>query len=113
MVKIYHNPRCKKSRAGLSYLQEKNKDFEIIEYLKKPLSTEQLEKLLVKLDKKPEDILRKQEDVYRKQFKGKNFTDSEWVKIMTEHPKLIMRPIVEAQHKAVIGDPPENINDLV
>ena len=112
MYKIYHNPRCRKSRAGLQYLQDKNAEFEVREYLKETLSEDELKDLLTKLDKKPEEILRKQEEAYKKQFKGKNFSDDEWVKIMVENPKLIQRPIVVKGYKAVIGDPAEEIDRL-
>ncbi|RLD34606.1 MAG: arsenate reductase, partial [Bacteroidetes bacterium] len=65
MLKIYHNPRCKKSRAGLAYLQEKTSDFEIREYLKDPFTTEELVNALKKMNKNPVDIIRKQEDVFK------------------------------------------------
>ena len=113
MYKIYHNPRCKKSRAGLQYLQEKGIVPEVYEYLKNPLTEEELKDLLVRLNKKPVEIIRTQEEVYRKEFKGKNFTNDEWVKIMLENPKLIHRPIVVKGPKAVIGDPAENIDVIL
>ena len=112
MIKIYHNPRCKKSRAGLEYLKQKGIDFEIVEYLKNPLTEDELKELLMKLNKKPQEMIRTQEAVYKQNFKGKNFTDDEWVKIMIENPKLIKRPIVVKDNKAVWGDPAENIEEL-
>ena len=112
MLKIYHNPRCRKSRAAVEFLSEKGVDFTIVDYFREPLTEENLKRLLMKLNKKPEDILRKQEDIYKKQFRGKNFTGEEWMKIMVEYPKLIQRPIIEKEHKAVIGDPLENINEI-
>ena len=113
MYKIYHNSRCKKSRAGLQYLQEKGIDPEIIEYLKTPIKEEDLKDLLIRLHKKPTEIIRTQESVYKADFKGKNFTDDEWVKILLENPKLIHRPIVVKGPKAVIGDPASNIDVLL
>jgi arsenate reductase len=112
MIKIYHNPRCKKSRAGLEYLKGKGVDFEIIEYLKNPISEDEFKDVLMKLNLRPQDMIRTQEDIYKKQFKGKNFTDDEWVKIMVENPKLIKRPIVVKDYKAVWADPPENMDEL-
>jgi arsenate reductase (glutaredoxin) len=112
MLRIYHNPQCKKSRAGLQYLQTKNIPFEIVEYLKNPLSEKDLEKLLVKLDKKPEEVFRKQEEYFKKNLRGKNFNAHEWVRILAENPRLLQRPIIEMDFKAVIGDPIENI-DLI
>ncbi len=112
MITIYHNSRCKKSRAGLEFLKSKTNDFTIVEYLKNPIDEGELEKLLAKLNKKPQEMIRTQEAVYKQNFKGKDFTDKEWVKIMVENPKLIKRPIVVKDNKAVWGDPAENINEL-
>jgi arsenate reductase (glutaredoxin) len=109
MFTIYHNPRCKKSRAGLQYLQSKTDDIKIVEYLKNPLTEAELKDLLMKLNKKPFEMIRTQEAVYKQNFKGKNFTDDEWVKIMVENPKLIKRPIVVKGNKAVWGDPAEEL----
>jgi arsenate reductase (glutaredoxin) len=113
MIRIYHNPQCKKSRAGLNYLQGKGVPFEKVEYLKQLLTEKQIEKLLVKLNKKPAEIIRIQEEYYRKNLKGKGFSDYEWIRILAQNPKLIQRPIIEAEYKAVIGDPIENIDLLL
>ena len=113
MIKIYHNPRCKKSRAGLKYLEEKGVEFEIVEYLKNPLTEEELKDILIKMNIKPTEVIRTQEEVYRKQFKGKNFTNDEWVKVLVENPKLIKRPIVVKNYKAVWADPPENLDRML
>ncbi len=110
MFTIYHNPRCKKSRAGLQFLQSKTNDFKVVEYLKNPFTDAELKDLLVRLNKKPQEMIRTQEAIYKQNFKGKNFTDDEWVKIMIENPKLIKRPIVVKGSKAVWGDPAEEIN---
>ena len=109
MLKIYHNPSCKKSRAGFQYMKESGKDFEVVEYLKNPLSEKELEKLLVKLNMKPSELLRTQETYFKQHLKGKKFEDHELVKIILQNPKLMQRPIVEGAYKAVIGDPVENI----
>ena len=113
MLKIYHNTRCKKSRAGLQYLQEKGLEPEIIEYLKTPISEEQFRVILMKLNKSPLEMVRTQEAIYKSDFKGKNFNDDEWIKIIIENPKLLKRPIIETKHKAVWGDPVENIEDIL
>ena len=113
MIKIYHNPQCRKSRAGLQYLKDKKIPFEIVEYLKNPLTEKQLETLLAKLNKKPSEIVRTQEDYYKKNLKGKAFNDHEWVRILLQNPRIIQRPIVEKNYKAVIGDPAENIDLLL
>jgi arsenate reductase len=106
MYTIYHNPRCKKSRAGLAYLQENGIEHQVREYLKDPLSEEELQNLLMKLNKKPLDMIRTQEEYYKKQLKGLRLTDEEYLKEMVAHPKLIQRPIVEGKYKAVVGRSP-------
>jgi arsenate reductase (glutaredoxin) len=113
MITIYHNPRCKKSRAGLHYIEEKGITPEIKNYLKDGITEEEFKDLLMKLNKKPHDMVRTQEADYKNKFKGKNFTDDEWARIMVETPKLIKRPIVVKGYKAVWGDPPEEIDVLL
>ena len=112
MYTVYHNPRCKKSRAGLHYVKEKGMEHQVREYLKEPLSEDELSRLLMKLHIKPQEMVRTQEEYYRKELKGLTLNDEEWIKIMTQNPKLIRRPIVEGKYKAVVGDPPENIDQL-
>ena len=112
-MKIYHNPRCSKSRETLKMIQEKQPGVEIVDYLKNPPSTAEIKNLLQKLNMKAEELLRKNEDIYKKQFKGKNFNEEEWIQIMSENPKLIERPIVVKGNKAVLGRPPENVESLL
>lgn len=112
-MKIYHNPRCKKSRAGLAFLAEKGIDPEVREYLKYPLSKEELEQLVRKLGIPAVELVRKQEEKFRKELKGKTISEKEWIRILAENPKLIRRPIIEKDKKAVIGDPVENIQPLL
>lgn len=112
MITVYHNPRCKKSRAGLQYVTEKNMEFRVREYLKEPLTEVELTTLVMKLHIKPVELVRTQEEIFKKELKGLNMNDEEWIKVMVENPKLIHRPIVEGKYKAVVGDPPENIDKL-
>ena len=112
MYTIYHNPRCKKSRAGLAYLTEKTKEFQVREYLKDLLTEKELTALIMKLHIKPVELVRTQEEYYKKQLKGLQMNNEEWIKVMVENPKLIQRPIVEGKYKAVVGDPAENIDKL-
>ncbi|MFZ5939172.1 MAG: ArsC/Spx/MgsR family protein [Bacteroidota bacterium] len=113
MLTIYHNPRCKKSRAGLEFLKSSGTAFRTRNYLLEKLTVEELRRLIMKLKIKPEDLVRKQEEMYRKELKGKSFTEDEWLRILAENPFLIRRPIVESQVKAVIGDPPEEMGILL
>ena len=112
MYTIYHNPRCSKSRKGLAYVQSKTDQVEVVEYLKDPFTQDSFKKILMKLNKKPFEMVRAQEAIYKSDFKGKNFNDDEWVKIMVENPKLINRPIVVKENKAVWGNPVEEIDVL-
>ena len=112
MYTIYHNPRCKKSRAGLIYATKRKMDLQVREYLKEPLNEAELTALVMKLHVKPRELVRTQEEIFRKELKGLNLTDEEWIKVMVEYPKLIHRPIVEGKYKAVVADPPENIDRL-
>lgn len=111
-MKIYHNPRCTKSRLTLALIEEAGIQPEIIKYLENVPSKEELLDLLMKLNLKPEDILRKGEVAYKEIIKGKTFGDEELIQIMIENPKLIERPIVVRGNKAIIGRPPENVKDL-
>lgn len=109
---IYHNPRCMKSRQTLALIKEHNVEPEIIEYLKTPPTEAELRKILMKLNLHPQDIIRKGERLFKEKFKGMNFNEDEWVRILSENPVLIERPIVVRGNKAVIGRPPENVENL-
>ena len=110
--KVYHNNRCKKSRAGLEYLKTKTKDLEVVDYLKNGLTREDLHEMVLKLNIAPSQLIRTQEKYFKKELKGRSFTEHEWINIITENPKLLKRPVVITRHKAVIGDPPDNIDKL-
>jgi len=112
-MKIYHNPRCSKSRAGLQYLENKTSNFEIVKYLEEGISAKELGELIAKTGKKPFDFVRTQEQDYKDEFKGKVLSDQEWIKVLAENPKLLQRPIVVNGDKAVLGNPPENIDHIL
>ena len=112
-MKIYHNPRCTKSRQALALLEENDVKPEIILYLDKPPTKTALKKILKMLGIKPEQLLRKGEAIYKENYKGKELTDAEWIDAMIAHPKLIERPIIVNGDKAVIGRPTENVLDLL
>ena len=113
MIKIYHNNRCSKSRCGLELLEQSGKPFEIVKYLDDLLSKEELERIIKILNIKPIDLVRKNETIWKTNFKGKELSDTEIIGAMVENPKLIERPIVINKNKAVIGRPPELILDIV
>ncbi len=113
MIKIYHNNRCSKSRNGLKLLQESGKDFEVINYLEDIPSKETLQEIINLLDIKPIELVRKNEAIWKEQYKGKDLTDDEVITAMIDNPKLIERPIVVNENKAVIGRPTENILNII
>lgn len=112
MVKIYHNNRCSKSRGACYTLEENGIKTEIIEYLKTPPTQAEIKDILEKLDMKAFDIVRKNEELYKSNFAGTKFSESEWIKILSENPILIERPIIVHGNKAVIGRPPERVLEL-
>lgn len=112
-MKIYHNSRCSKSRDSFNFLTEKGIEFETIEYLKTPLTKQELTELLAKLNIPAKDLIRKGEADFKENFKGKELTEDQWIEAMVQFPKLIERPIVVKGDKAVIGRPIEKVIDLI
>ena len=112
-MKIYHNPRCRKSREGLKYLESKKINFKIIEYFKNNLSSKQIRNILKKLQFKPIELVRKNEVIWKEKYKGKDFSDDELIIILSNEPKLIERPIIVGENSAVLARPVENIDKLL
>ena len=110
ILNIYHNPRCAKSRNGLKYLQSKTTGYIISDYLKNGITIEELKEIILKMHVKPFELVRQNEVSFRKELKGRSFTDEEWLTIIVENPKLLRRPIILGKRRAVVGDPVENID---
>lgn len=110
---IYHNPRCSKSRATLALLKERGIEPKIIEYLNTPPTAKELKAIVNKLGIKPEALVRKGEAVYKEKFAGKALSDAQWIEALASNPVLIERPIVVRGERAVIGRPPENVEQLL
>lgn len=109
-VKIYHNPRCSKSRQTLQLLQEQGIEPEVIEYLKTPPSVQELDDILQKLGLEPRELMRKKEADYKaNHFDDASLSREALIAAMVKHPVLIERPIVLANDKAAIGRPPEDV----
>lgn len=113
MIKIYHNPRCGKSREGLAILEKSQQRFEIIKYLETPPTRVELEKIIEQLGIKPIELIRIKENVWIEHFKGKNLSDSEVIDAILTYPILMERPIVIKGKKAVLGRPPEKIENIL
>lgn len=113
MITIYHNPRCRKSREGLEIVEKSGQDFEKREYLKNPLTEAELEKLISKLQIAPVQLVRKNESIWKENYKDRDLSDRELISILAENPKLMERPVVEKDDKAVIGRPPSNIEKIL
>ncbi|VTQ00568.1 arsenate reductase (glutaredoxin) [Sphingobacterium daejeonense] len=113
MIKIYHNNSCSKSRAAFELLKDKNLEFEIHEYLKNVPSKEELKEIIVLLNIKPFDLMRKNQSSFKEKYNQMILTDEEWIDVMLENPILIERPIVIKDGQAAIGRPIENIINLL
>ena len=111
---IYHNPRCSKSRQTLQLLHENSAQPEIIEYLKTPPSTDELNNILDMLDIEPRQLMRTKEAEYQENhLDDPNLSRDQLIEAMVKHPKLIERPIVISNGKAAIGRPPELVLEIL
>lgn len=109
-IRIYHNPRCSKSRETLQLLQTHDAEPEIVEYLKEPPDVATLTQLLDLLGMEPRDLMRKKESDYKASgADAPDLSREQLIELMVEHPKLIERPIVVANGKAALGRPPEQV----
>lgn len=102
-VIIYHNPRCGKSRKALEILKKHGIQPKIREYLKEPLSSEELRKLVKKLSIKPIDWIRQKENIFKEKYKGRLLTDEQWIEALAENPILMERPVIEYGESAIIA----------
>lgn len=109
---VYHNSKCSKSRNAIDFLREKGVEFSVVKYLKTPLNKEELKNIVVKLGIDPLDLIRKGEPEFKENFKNKSLTNNEWLDAMVKFPKLIERPIVLTDVKAIVARPTERINEL-
>lgn len=114
-ARIYHNPRCSKSRQAIALLEKHDIDFEVIEYLSDPPTEKELDDICKKLGVEPQAIIRtKEKRLSELGLSGKDQRKrSEWLKLMVDNPILIERPIIICGNKAAIGRPPENVLDVL
>jgi arsenate reductase (glutaredoxin) len=113
-ITIYQKPTCTKCRVTLGILKDRGVDFEAINYYETPVTEDELRGLIEKLGITPRELLRKDEQVYRELKLGQSdFSDDELISLMVENPDLIQRPIVVRGDRAVLGRPPENVEELL
>lgn len=110
-VRIYHNPRCSKSRAALALLRERGLEIEVIHYLDNPPTATTLRQLVQKLGSPAATLLRTAEPEFRL-YADRTLSDDEIIELLVQHPELLQRPIVEAATAARIGRPPANVLEL-
>ncbi|MBF4471582.1 MULTISPECIES: arsenate reductase family protein [Flavobacterium] len=113
MIQIYHNQRCGKSRSCLLFLEESNKDFEIINYLSTPPTAAELTVLLKQLNFSPIELVRQKEKIWIENFKGKTLTDDQIIQAMAENPILIERPIIVKDGQAIIGRDLDKVSPFI
>jgi len=113
MIKIYHNNRCSKSRCGVELLENSGKEYEVVKYLETIPSVDELKHIITLLGITPIQLVRKNEAIWKENYKGKDLSDADIILAMTENPKLIERPIVVNGTKAIIGRPTEAILDII
>ena len=113
-VVVWHNPRCRKSRAGVKYLEEKDVEFEIVDYIKNGVDVQELARIIRLSGRPVSEFIRTNEKEYRELgLKGKELTPEEFAQIVAEHPKLLQRPIVVAGDKVVLAQPPERVEEIL
>ena len=113
-ITIYEKPTCTKCREMDKLLRERGVPFEKINYYIEPLTKKKLTELIRKMNIKPRDLLRKSEPLYKELgLANDEFSDSELIGLMIEHPDLLQRPIVERGDRAVLGRPTENVKELL
>jgi arsenate reductase len=103
MIKMYHNPRCGKSRSCLALLEQSGQEYEIVKYLEQPPTVTEVVSLLQKLNKMPLELVRQKEKIWIEKFKNKPMTTDEIIQAMVSNPILIERPILIKKDKAIIG----------
>ena len=110
---IYHNNRCRKSREALQYLTENNIPHKIVHYLETPLNAEELKEILNALGHSADQLLRKQETIWKSEYKHRTLDEDALIQAMVDHPKLIERPIVSSGKKAVVARPIEKLHQFL
>ena len=113
-IKIWHNPRCRKSREGLQYLKDRGIEPEIFDYLKEGIDANELAKVIKLTGLPVKEFIRTNETEYKELgLKGKDLSVEEFARIAADHPKLLQRPIVIKGNTAVLGRPTDKIDHVL
>jgi len=113
-IKIYHNPRCSKSRQTLELIRQQGIEPEVIEYLKSPPSQNELQDILSRLNMEPRQLMRTKEAEYKENnLDSEKLSNKQLIDAMVKNPKLIERPIVINNEKVALGRPPENVLEIL
>lgn len=114
MLRIYHNPRCSKSRAALAILEDAGKHPDIIKYLDTPPSEDRLRAMIAKLDISAVNLLRKGENEYKTLgLDRKKLDDEDAIEALLTQPKLMERPVIETEDRAFVARPPERVQEIL
>ena len=112
-MKIYHNPRCAKSRAGLQFLEENGYKTEVVNYMKDGITEDEVRSILQLTGMGAFELVRTQEELYKTEYKDKEIGEDEWVSILSANPKLLKRPVVVNGKKAILAQPANLIDEIL
>jgi arsenate reductase (glutaredoxin) len=112
MITIYYNPKCSKCRIAKEDLESTGENFEVVEYLKTPITERELKSIIKKLGLPLKSIIRTKEEVWKK-FVDKNYSDEELVQIVIQHPILLQRPIIVKGNKAIIAREEGKVKEFI
>ena len=110
---IYHNPRCRKSREAIQYMEGRGVSLKIVKYLDQLFDVNSLGEVLKKIDMKPSEIVRRNEILWKKEYDGNNLSEDQILKLLVDQPRLIERPIVTLGNKGVLARPIESLIEFL
>lgn len=113
MIKVYHNPRCAKSREALQWLDDHQLSYEVVKYMEAGLRPDELEELLDLLDKSAHELIRTKEAIWKEQYADLDLNEDELIMVMVEEPRLMERPIVVTGDQAILARPASALEALL
>lgn len=112
-IKIWHNPRCSKSREAIKILEENSTPTEVIKYLETNLDAKEIKQTLIMLGLSPRELMRTTEDIYKELNLKEELDEEKLIEAMAEYPKLIQRPVLFKGDKAIIARPSSKIEEFL